>query len=97
MATLEAKLGYDNIKSAALAVRRNKGAAGVDGMKPNDLIKWFYDHPYMLTGSILGGSYRPQLNQESIYSQAQRQKETAQYLDSGGQDSIGRSGQCSAR
>ena len=60
MATLEAILGYDNIKSAALAVRRNKGAAGVDGMKPNELIKWFYDHPYMLTESIRIGEYKPQ-------------------------------------
>ena len=41
MVTLEAILGYDNIKSAALAVRRNKGAAGVDGMQPSELIKCF--------------------------------------------------------
>ena len=52
MVTLEAILGYDNIKSAALAVRRNKGAAGVDGMQPSELIKWFYDHPYMLSGTV---------------------------------------------
>ena len=59
MVTLEAILGYDNIKSAALAVRRNKGAAGVDGMQPSELIKWFYDHPYMLSESIRNGEYKP--------------------------------------
>ena len=60
MVTPEAILGYGNMKGAALAVRRNKGAAGVDGIKSEDVIKWFYDHPHMLTGSILDGSYRPQ-------------------------------------
>ena len=52
MVTLEAILGYGNLKEAALAVRRNKGAAGVDGIKTKELIKWFYDHPYKLTESI---------------------------------------------
>ena len=60
MVTLEAILGYGNLKEAALAVRRNKGAAGIDGIKTKELVKWFYDHPYKLTESIKSGTYKPQ-------------------------------------
>lgn len=60
MITLETILGYENMLSAALSVKRNKGAAGIDDMETGDLIKWFYDHPYKLTENIKTGLYKPQ-------------------------------------
>lgn len=60
MVTLEALLAYGNLRSAAMAVRRNKGAPGVDGIEAKDLIKWFYDHPHELTEAIRNGTYKPQ-------------------------------------
>lgn len=60
MVTLEALLAYDNLLKAAQAVRRNKGAPGIDGIEAKDLIKWLYDHPYELSKSIETGNYKPQ-------------------------------------
>ncbi len=72
MVTLEAILGYGNLKEAALAVRRNKGAAGIDGIKTKELVKWFYDHPYKLTESIKRRYIQTAANQKSIHTKAQR-------------------------
>lgn len=60
MVTLEALLEYGNLLKAAKAVRRNKGAAGIDGVKAKDLIKQIYEHPYELSESIKTGKYKPQ-------------------------------------
>lgn len=59
MVTLEQILGYENMLNACKAVIRNKGSAGIDGVKCQDLVKWFYDHPYIVSKSIEDGSFKP--------------------------------------
>lgn len=59
MVTLERILGYENMYSACMNVVKNKGAAGIDGIKCKELIKWFYDHPYSVSTSIANGTFKP--------------------------------------
>lgn len=39
MVTLERILGYGNMYRACMNVVRNKGAAGIDGVRCNELVK----------------------------------------------------------
>jgi len=48
-----------NLHRAMKAVRRNKGAGGVDGMTVNGLPDWFAANWKALAESLLTGSYRP--------------------------------------
>lgn len=57
MVTLEAILDRSNLRKAMKQVASNKGAAGIDGYKAVDVRKWFEDHPYKLTRSVLDGTY----------------------------------------
>lgn len=60
LVTLEWILSRGNLVRAYQQVVVNKGAAGVDGMKVEELRSWFYAHPDQLTQSILHGEYHPQ-------------------------------------
>jgi RNA-directed DNA polymerase len=49
-----------NLMEAERRVRRNKGAAGADGMTVEDLARWFPKHASELGQKLLAGRYRPQ-------------------------------------
>lgn len=59
MVTLEQILEYENLLRACKTVIRNKGSAGIDGVKCQELIKWFYDHPYVVSKTISDGTFKP--------------------------------------
>jgi RNA-directed DNA polymerase len=48
-----------SLTEAVRRVRRNKGAAGVDGMSTRELRDWFSSHWRELESQLLDGSYRP--------------------------------------
>lgn len=49
-----------NLRRAYKQVKRNKGAAGVDGMTVDDMFDYFKMHIEGLRASLMDGSYRPQ-------------------------------------
>lgn len=48
-----------NLEEAVRRVRRNKGAAGADGMSTRELRGWFASHWRELQSQLLQGTYRP--------------------------------------
>jgi len=50
----------ENLKAALAQVKRNKGAAGVDGMTVGELPAYLKEHWLTIRAQLLGGSYRPQ-------------------------------------
>lgn len=56
---LERILDRDNLNAAFKRVRRNKGAAGVDGMTTDEMLPYLREHGEELKASILGGWYKP--------------------------------------
>ena len=51
--------GLANLDEAVRRVRRNKGAAGADGMTTRDLQAWFPSHWRELQRQLLEGTYQP--------------------------------------
>lgn len=49
-----------NLNLAYKRVKANKGAAGVDGMRVNELSDWIAKHKESLIESLLAGKYQPQ-------------------------------------
>ena len=49
-----------NLNRAYKQVKANKGAAGVDGMKVNEMLAWIRLHKESLIESLLTGHYQPQ-------------------------------------
>ena len=60
MVTLEAILDRNNLNRAWKQVVKNKGSAGVDGMKVKDLLPHLREHGPELVQAIKEGSYKPQ-------------------------------------
>jgi group II intron reverse transcriptase/maturase len=58
-ATLEAALGEENLRAAWLAVKANKGAAGVDGMSIGASERHIRKHWKEIEGKLLDGRYQP--------------------------------------
>ena len=56
---LEAILDRDNLNKAYKRVRRNHGAAGIDGMTVEEALPWLKEHRGELLQSIREGSYMP--------------------------------------
>lgn len=56
---LEAMLQRDNVLQAWKAVRRNKGAAGVDGLTIDDTWRHLKQHWPVIKEKLLAGDYRP--------------------------------------
>ena len=56
---LEAILDRDNLNSAYKRVKRNHGAAGIDGMTVEEALPWLREHKGELLQSIREGSYTP--------------------------------------
>ena len=56
---LEAILDRNNLNRAYKRVKRNHGAAGIDGMTVEEALPWLREHREELLQSIRDGSYRP--------------------------------------
>jgi RNA-directed DNA polymerase len=56
---MEAIVDRDNLRKALAQVRRNKGAAGIDGMSVEALALHLKDHWPALRAQLLDGSYKP--------------------------------------
>jgi RNA-directed DNA polymerase len=58
--SMEAVLERENLKKALARVKRNKGAAGVDGMSVDDLPAYLKEHWPTIRVQLLEGTYKPQ-------------------------------------
>ena len=58
--SMEAVVERENLKKALAQVKRNKGAAGVDGMSVDDLPAYLKEHWPTIRAQLLEGAYKPQ-------------------------------------
>jgi len=58
--SLEAVVERENLKNALAQVKRNKGAAGVDGMTVGELPAYLKEHWLTIHAQLLDGTYKPQ-------------------------------------
>src|ERR1700740_3406924 len=58
--SMEAVLERENLKKALAQVKRNKGAAGVDGMTVGELPAYLKEHWPTIRDQVLDGTYKPQ-------------------------------------
>ena len=58
--SMEAIVEHENLKKALAQVKRNKGAAGIDGMTVDDLPAYLKEHWPTIRVQLLAGIYRPQ-------------------------------------
>ena len=58
--SMEAVVERENLKTALAQVKRNKGAAGIDGMSVDDLPAYLKEHWPATRAQLLDGSYKPQ-------------------------------------
>jgi RNA-directed DNA polymerase len=59
--SMEAIVERDNLRKALAQVKRNKGAAGVDGMSVGALGPYLKEHWPTIRAQLLDGTYKPQL------------------------------------
>jgi hypothetical protein len=57
---MEAIVERDNLRKALAQVKRNKGAAGVDGMSLGALAPYLKEHWPTIRAQLLDGTYKPQ-------------------------------------
>ena len=57
---MEAVVERENLKKALAQVKRNKGAAGIDGMPVDDLPAYLKEHWSAIRARLLEGIYKPQ-------------------------------------
>ena len=57
---MEAVVERENLKKALARVKRNKGAAGLDGMSVDDLPGYLKEHWPTIRAQLLEGTYQPQ-------------------------------------
>jgi RNA-directed DNA polymerase len=58
--SMEAVIERENLKKALARVKRNKGAAGIDGMSAADLPAYLKEHWPAIRAQLLEGTYKPQ-------------------------------------
>jgi RNA-directed DNA polymerase len=58
--SMEAVIDRENLKKALAQVKRNKGAAGVDGMTVGELPAYLQDNWLAIRAQLLEGTYQPQ-------------------------------------
>src|SRR6201982_3281670 len=58
--SMEAVVEGENLKQALAQVKRNKGAAGIDGMSVDELAAYLKKHWPMIRAQLLEGIYKPQ-------------------------------------
>src|ERR1700693_2127180 len=59
-APMEAVVERENLRKALARVKRNKGAAGIDGMSVEDLSAYLKEHWPAIRTQLLSGTYKPQ-------------------------------------
>jgi len=57
---MEAVVERENLKKALAQVKRNKGAAGIDGMSVDDLPAYLKEYWPTIRVQLLAGTYKPQ-------------------------------------
>ena len=57
---MEAIVEGENLKQALAQVKRNKGAAGIDGMSVDELAAYLKKHWPTIRAQLLEGTYKPQ-------------------------------------
>ena len=57
---MEAVVERENLKKALAPVKRNKSAAGIDGMSVDDLASYLKEHWLTIRAHLLEGTYKPQ-------------------------------------
>jgi RNA-directed DNA polymerase len=57
---MEGIVERENLKKALAQVKRNKGAAGVDGMTVEELPAYLKEHWLTIRAQLLDGTYKPQ-------------------------------------
>jgi RNA-directed DNA polymerase len=57
--SMEAVVERENLKKALAQVKRNKGAAGLDGMSVEDLPAYLKEHWPTIRAQLLEGTYKP--------------------------------------
>jgi hypothetical protein len=68
---MEAVVERENLKKALAQVKRNKGAAGVDGMTVGELPAYLKEHWPTIRDQLLDGTYKPQPGGASRYRKRQ--------------------------
>src|SRR6516225_11519887 len=58
--SMEAAVERENLRTALARVKRNKGAAGIDGMSVDDLPAYLKEHWLTIRVQLLDGAYKPQ-------------------------------------
>jgi RNA-directed DNA polymerase len=58
--SMEAIVERDNLGKALAQVKRNKGAAGIDGMTVEELGPYLKEHWHTIRAQLLAGTYKPQ-------------------------------------
>jgi RNA-directed DNA polymerase len=58
--SMERVVERENLKKALARVKRNKGAAGIDGMSVEDLPAYLKEHWLTIRAELLEGTYKPQ-------------------------------------
>jgi RNA-directed DNA polymerase len=58
--SMEGVVERENLKQALAQVKRNKGAAGLDGMSVDDLSAYLKEHWPTIRDQLLDGTYKPQ-------------------------------------
>jgi RNA-directed DNA polymerase len=58
--SMEDVVERENLKKALAQVKRNKGAAGIDGMTVDDLPAYLEEHWLAIRAQLLDGTYKPQ-------------------------------------
>jgi RNA-directed DNA polymerase len=58
--SMEAVVERENLRKALAQVKRNKGAAGIDGMSVDELSAYLKEHWPTIRTQLLEGSYKPQ-------------------------------------
>jgi hypothetical protein len=58
--SMEAVIERENLKKALAQVKRNKGAAGTDGLSVDDLPAYLKEHWPTIRVQLLAGTYKPQ-------------------------------------
>src|SRR6266700_1422123 len=58
--SMEAVVERENLKKALAQVKRNKGAAGIDGMRVDGLPAYLKQHWHTVRAQLLDGTYKPQ-------------------------------------
>ncbi len=74
-----------NLDEAIKAVKRNKGAAGIDKMTVDDLDAYFALHRDEIKAQIREGNYKPSPVRRVYIPKKKRQEATSGYTDRSGQ------------